>query len=125
MSEVNTNCIEGRMLVAALSILTTEGARASRTYDTTFKEIDDLQKHIYEDNPLPDFGPTEKLTFRKALERLINSHSLENLSNTPDFILADFICLSLAALDTTIKIRDDWYGGKQSILDSEKGKKWY
>lgn len=47
--------------------------------------------------------------FRKQLEELINSHSLENESNTPDFILAEFLVSSLAAFDNAVKHRTDWY----------------
>ena len=33
--------------------------------------------------------------FQKDLEKLINSHSLENLCNTPDFVLAHHLTDSL------------------------------
>ena len=48
--------------------------------------------------------------FRRELEYLINRYSKENGSDTPDFILADFLegCLNL--FDLTIKTREKWYG---------------
>lgn len=44
--------------------------------------------------------------FRKELEHLINRHSLENGSNTPDFVLANFLCNCLAAFDAAVNRRD-------------------
>lgn len=29
--------------------------------------------------------------FKKELEKLINAHSIDNLTNTPDFILAEYL----------------------------------
>lgn len=48
-------------------------------------------------------------TFREKLEHLINCHSKENGSNTPDFILAEYLDDSLAAFDKAVKRRSDWY----------------
>ncbi len=48
--------------------------------------------------------------FRTELERLLNRHSRENTSNTPDFILAEFLCASLAAFDVAVQQRENWYG---------------
>jgi hypothetical protein len=47
--------------------------------------------------------------FVDDLESLINRHSLENDSNTPDFILASHLKKSLDSLNKTIQLRDDWY----------------
>lgn len=48
--------------------------------------------------------------FRKELETLINRHSLENGSNTPDFILANYLVACLKAFDATLVEREKWYG---------------
>jgi len=48
--------------------------------------------------------------FRTELEQLLNRHSKENESNTPDFILANFILSSLAAFDSAVREREIWYG---------------
>lgn len=50
--------------------------------------------------------------FRKELENLINRFSKENGSNTPDFILAEFLSDSLEAFDKATKLRSGWYGPK-------------
>lgn len=50
--------------------------------------------------------------FRKELETLINSNSMENGSDTPDFILAEYLTDCLATFDKTITEREKWYGRK-------------
>lgn len=50
------------------------------------------------------------LEFRGALKDLINYHSMENGSNTPDFILAEYLTDCLAAFDRAISAREDWHG---------------
>jgi hypothetical protein len=52
--------------------------------------------------------------FRKELENLINATSQENGSNTPDFILAEFLIDCLAAFDKASTKREDWYGHRHS-----------
>ena len=49
-------------------------------------------------------------SFQDELEHLINKHSMENESNTPDFILARYIRACLEVLAKTIIDRDKWYG---------------
>ena len=48
--------------------------------------------------------------FRKELEELLNRHSMENGSNTPDFMLATYLNACLVAFDEIVKARDRWYG---------------
>lgn len=48
--------------------------------------------------------------FRKELEHLINRNSMENASNTPDFILAEYLTGCLSVFDTAIQQRETWYG---------------
>lgn len=50
--------------------------------------------------------------FRKELEELINRFSLENSSNTPDFILAEYLEQSLKAFDLAVTKRSLWYNEK-------------
>jgi hypothetical protein len=44
--------------------------------------------------------------FYDELKALLNKHSRENESNTPDYVLADFIVASLAAFDSAINTRE-------------------
>ena len=48
-------------------------------------------------------------TFRKELEALLNKYSIDNDTNTPDFILAEYIedCISQYAV--AMQRRDQWY----------------
>jgi hypothetical protein len=48
--------------------------------------------------------------FKEDLTALINKYSLENGSNTPDFLLADYLLQCLAVFDVTIAHREAWYG---------------
>ena len=48
--------------------------------------------------------------FRKSLVELLNKYSKENDSNTPDFILADYLMLCLEAYNKTLQVRESWYG---------------
>jgi hypothetical protein len=50
------------------------------------------------------------MTLRQKLEDAINSVSAENGSNTPDYILADYLMSCLAAYDCATVRRDEWYG---------------
>ena len=47
--------------------------------------------------------------FTEELTVLINKHSLENLSNTPDFILADFIVGCISNFGYIMESRDNWH----------------
>lgn len=48
--------------------------------------------------------------FAKDLESLINRHSQENGSDTPDFILAQYLLGCLAAWNAAVTHREVWYG---------------
>ncbi len=52
----------------------------------------------------------KNITLRKEIEQAINRVSAENGSNTPDFILADYLLGSLAIFDASVKAREKWYG---------------
>lgn len=47
---------------------------------------------------------------RKDIEEVLNKHSAENGSNTPDFILAEYITDCLEAFDKATNSRERWYG---------------
>lgn len=51
-------------------------------------------------------------SFRTELEHLINSHSMENGSDTPDFILAEYLADCLDAFDKALQHREAWYNRK-------------
>ena len=48
--------------------------------------------------------------FQKELQELLNRHSMENGSNTPDFILARYLFGCLENWNLYTFQRDSWYG---------------
>jgi hypothetical protein len=50
--------------------------------------------------------------FRKKLESLLNEYNMEGRSDTPDFILADFLDGCLKVFDESVRKRNDWYCNK-------------
>ncbi len=46
----------------------------------------------------------------EELRRLLNITSRDNTSNTPDYVLAEFMLAALTAFEAGIKERDRWYG---------------
>ena len=56
-----------------------------------------------------------KSTFVKELKVLINRHSMENMSNTPDYILVEYLMGCLDAFANTVNTRDRWH--RHKIID--------
>jgi hypothetical protein len=48
--------------------------------------------------------------FKKELEHLINKHSMENGSDTPDYMLADYLMGCLDNFNSIVQSREKWYG---------------
>jgi hypothetical protein len=51
------------------------------------------------------------MSFHEELIHLINCHSMENGSNTPDYLLASFLMGCLNVFNDTVRYRDMWYLG--------------
>ena len=47
--------------------------------------------------------------FSTEFQHMLNKYNRENTSNTPDFILAEFLTKCLAAWDETVVRRAQWY----------------
>jgi hypothetical protein len=62
------------------------------------------------------FGMINIEEFKKDLKGLINRHSLENRSNTPDYIIADYLFHCLLAFETVTNRRDKWYGNSKKYV---------
>ena len=58
--------------------------------------------------------------FRKELEETINKHSCENESDTPDFILADYLQDCLKAFDSAVRNRERWYGREHKPEETQE-----
>ena len=50
------------------------------------------------------------MSFPSELQAVINRHSKENESDTPDFVLAQFLEACLAAYAQAVQGRDRWNG---------------
>jgi hypothetical protein len=64
-------------------------------------------------NPFTPQIISEPSDFKKELTVLLNKHSKENGSNTPDFILSNFILNCLQAFDNAVLQRQSWYTGEK------------
>ena len=53
---------------------------------------------------------TDRIEFERELTGVLNRFSQENASNTPDFILAQFLLGFLAAWNQGVQQRETWYG---------------
>ena len=73
--------------------------------------ISDVDGMIEERTPTPEEEAREmRESFPKELEALINRHCMENQSNTPDFILAQYLKACLDAFDQATQQRETWHG---------------
>ena len=76
--------------------------------------IEELEKILgAPDGPAMEITPAGEVVMkglRHEIETAINRVSAENSSNTPDFILADFLVSCLAAFDRATRERERWYG---------------
>lgn len=79
-------------------------------------EITDLTQALenynnYGGNMMSD----KEWNFRRELASLINKYSKENESNTPDYILADYLANCLTAFATCSRHREAWFGKELTI----------
>ena len=51
----------------------------------------------------------------RDLAKVINKYSLEQESQTPDYILAEYMLKSLSDLNRLMRDRDYWYGERGAI----------
>lgn len=54
-------------------------------------------------------------TFEREIASVINRFSRENESNTPDWILAEYLSNCLINFNQTSRAREKWYGKSLSI----------
>lgn len=62
---------------------------------------------------------TEVKTFKEELTELLNKHSKDNDTNTPDFILAGLITDFLESLERVIKARDQWHRVDEDLGETD------
>ena len=61
-------------------------------------------------------------TLTEELAELLNKHSRENASNTPDWILADYLVECLKTFECFTLVRERWYGG--NLAPAREGSPW-
>jgi hypothetical protein len=54
--------------------------------------------------------PAQRRALWTALREVLNAHSAERGSNTPDVILADYLAACLHAFDEAVRVRATWHG---------------
>lgn len=64
-----------------------------------------------------------QIEFRRELEHLINRYSMENGSNTPDFMLAEYLIGCLKNFDLIVNKRTQWYRNEDE-MSSEEERLW-
>lgn len=80
-------------------------------------DADELAAKVVEamnlaEQPEPEPVLEPELTMAEELRMVINKHSLENNSNTPDLVLMQFMLGCLASFNQATRDRDKWYGIK-------------
>jgi len=50
------------------------------------------------------------LSFEEEIRAIINRRCLESISNTPDFILAEYLVRCLQTFDYFVNMREEYYG---------------
>jgi hypothetical protein len=58
------------------------------------------------------------MTLQEELAHVLNKHSAENGSGTPDFILAGFVTGALRAFDESVAAREKWYGRPTNTISA-------
>ena len=66
---------------------------------------------VFDKQLAPDQDAWPPLTsFEQELKHLLNKYSMENDSNTPDFILAEYMHTCLTSFNLATRAREHWYG---------------
>lgn len=65
------------------------------------------QAHLHPEGP---HGIPNRRNFDDELACLLNKYSKENGSNTPDFVLSEYIRSCLSAFNDATRAREQWYG---------------
>lgn len=58
------------------------------------------------------------LTLQAQIQELLNEHSAETGSNTPDFILARYLKDCLDAFNNAVLARSNWYGNIDNTIEN-------
>lgn len=59
-------------------------------------------------------------TLKDELAAILNKYSAEGRSNTPDFILAQFLIGCLNSFDRATNLRSDWYNPRYRVQPEQE-----
>ena len=59
---------------------------------------------------VPPYRKPEPSSLSRELTSLLNYHSQEQFSDTPDYILAEYLMDCLRAYNAALQKRENWYG---------------
>lgn len=93
-----------QIMKQVLDALRAFGAPKGPSVDAEFLSTPDPKENLGVD-PTP-----LRKVFLEELSALVNKHSLQKGSNTPDFILAKHLCECVESLNATVRRRERWYG---------------
>ena len=60
------------------------------------------------------------MSLKDEISSVLNSNSAENVSNTPDWILGNYLMSCLNAFDAAVQQRETWHGNTQSVETEAK-----
>lgn len=80
-------------------------ARAEEDASSLHEGLQKINDHFAQSKTIEE-------SFDNGLEKLINKYSMENGSDTPDYMLADYLCDCLDNFNRTVRARTNWYASK-------------
>jgi hypothetical protein len=84
-------------------------AKQQQASETAFPDDQKLEAVLRDAGGHRTFTTVVTADFEKDLRVLINKHIVENGSDTPDFIMSDFLSVVIAAFNNSVRARDKWY----------------
>ena len=117
---------------ATIEFAREEGMAIRKSIERAFRGTDTRANGVYqfpvvEEEPIkvddsPDATPDDReANFAQELCQLINKYSMENGSDTPDFILTEYLLGCLRTFNEAVSLRTQWYSPKGS-MDTVIGK---
>lgn len=103
-----------------IEIATLEGTMTAMPGDWIIRGV---QGELYPCKPeifaatYAEAAPEAPQTLEQELASVINRRSLESGSNTPDFLLAEFLAQQLRCFDQFVVRREEWHGRVKSAID--------
>lgn len=98
-----------------------DGFRAPAAEKSPYRDGDRQGPRAVILNNAPMVDPERRAEIRRAIASVLNKHSAENGSNTPDFLLAEMLVGVLDVFNKAVRAREQWYGRASDSKDFEVG----